>query len=358
MGWASRLLAPLVLSAAGAAAGGHSPPPLPVEGWAARPSVLPGANPFAALPRLPKPHYSWPICGIARSMAGCIRRSDQTLVDFARVTGVLPLGIDGVNAQSQWDTSFDNATLPEAVAICAAANCSLGLVYSPWNQFFPSKDPLIEGDTPLPFTAGGHQRVGSEAKELSFFRSRLQGVASGLAAANARAGLSGADAVAVSAVLIDSEIFGSDCPNVNCSSAQQAAIQRKHDLIYNASSETFPLAGYDAFDRGAIGHTSYGDQTLDRVPPFEKWHGGFEYVGGRGGGASHALLVVLPLSLKQGSLRACRFFRRGSVPSLRAGIHPPVLQCHRQQLRRPQRLLQCLRHALARPRLWVSPHDR
>ena len=107
------------------------------------------------LPRLPKPHYSWPICGIARSMAGCIRRSDQTLVDFARVTGVLPLGIDGVNAQSQWDTSFDNATLPEAVAICAAANCSLGLVYSPWNQYFPSKDPLIEGDTPLPFTAAG-----------------------------------------------------------------------------------------------------------------------------------------------------------------------------------------------------------
>jgi|EP01046_Picozoa_sp_COSAG06_P011550 hypothetical protein len=261
------LLPLLLLTAAAGERLSHrlSYPPAPLGGWAARASVLPssiGGNPFAALPRLPKPHQSWPICGIARSMAGCIKRSDQVLVDFARVTGVLPLGLDGVNVGTQWDTSFDDSTLPEAVAICAAANCTLGLSYSPWDQYYPSpSDPTFEGATPMPFSAGGKPRIGSEAAEVAFWRSRLLAVKAGLAAANAAHGLTGSLAVVVSAVFVDSEKFGSDCPHVMCNATQQAAIQRKHDLIYNQSAEVFPHAAFDAFDRGGVEHFTEGDQV-------------------------------------------------------------------------------------------------
>ena len=97
--------------------------------------------------------------------------------------------------------------MEEAVAICREANCTLGLFYSPWDQFYPSpKDPMFEGSTPMPFTGGGKPRVGSEAAEVAFWRSRLQGVAAGLATANAAQGSS----ISVSAVLVDSEKFGSD----------------------------------------------------------------------------------------------------------------------------------------------------
>jgi hypothetical protein len=263
--------------------------------------VLPGANPFASMPQLPKPHYSWPICGIARSMAGCIRRSDRTLVDFARVTGVLPLGLDGVNIASKWDTSFDNSTLPEAVAICAEANCSLGLFYSAWNQWFPSTDPMFEGTTPMLFTAGGKRRVGSEDAEVAFWRGRLEGVASGLRAANAAQGLVGRNAVVVSAVLVDSEKFGADCPHVNCNASQQVAIQRKHDLIWQQAADIFPGAAFDAFDRGGVERFTEGDQTFDRVPEFERWHGGFDFVGGRRGDSFGIALYHLsePVNTRQ-----------------------------------------------------------
>ena len=185
-------------------------PATPTRGWRSQASVLPssiGGNPFAGLPRLPKPHYSWPICGIARSMAGCIKRSDRVLVDFVRVTGVLPLGLNGVNMPTQWDTSFDESTVPEAVAICATVNCTLGLFYSPWGQFYPSPDdPTFEGNVSMPFSAGGTQRNGSEDAELAFWRSRLQSVKAALAEANDARGLSGHERIVVSAVLFSSSI--------------------------------------------------------------------------------------------------------------------------------------------------------
>lgn len=250
-------------AAAGAPRTKHkkSYPPQPLEGWRVSASVLPPGqgNPFASLPRLPKPHYTWPICGIAVSMAGCIKHTDRTLVDFVRVTGVLPLGLDGVLNAEEWDVSFDNRTVYEAVAICAEVKCSLGLFFSPWNQFFPGNDPTVEGDTPMPFTGGGKPRIGSENAELAFWRSRLEQVVNHLATANAARGLTGANAVSVSAVFVDSEKFGSDCPLVNCNNTQQTAIRRKHDLIYNQSKEVFPEASYDAFDRGP---SPFGQRSL------------------------------------------------------------------------------------------------
>ena len=83
-------------------------------------------------------------------MSGCLRSTDETLVDYARVTGALPLGLDGVNCaggscHAKFDVSFDEPSVGEAVAICKIANCSLTLQFSPWCMYYSSSDPREQG---------------------------------------------------------------------------------------------------------------------------------------------------------------------------------------------------------------------
>jgi hypothetical protein len=248
--------------------------------WRGQPSVLPGPNPFANLPRLPKTHHSWPICGIAQTMSGCLRSTDETLVDYARVTGALPLGLDGVNCaggscHAKFDVSFDEPSVGEAVAICKIANCSLTLQFSPWCMYYSSSDPREQGP--------------AEDAEMAFWNARLVNVSIALAKYNTLKGAS----VAVSAIMVDSEKF-----SVVNNESMRAAIVRKNDLIFNASVKVFPGAHYDAFGRGEINRQTFGDRTLDGVGGYQTWHsapgmGAWETIPDRGDSFSVSMYTVM-----------------------------------------------------------------
>ena len=141
-------------------------------------------NPLSCLPQLAKPHYSWALPNqylVNASAYGGV------LLDYARITGSVPLGIDA--------TATAVATAADACRRSGRqGGCSLAINYSPWMKW-----PSIARD-PDPTICGA-----PEAAELASYRGALQNLTRWLAVANEEhTGV----AVTVGAVIVDSETFG------------------------------------------------------------------------------------------------------------------------------------------------------
>lgn len=176
-------------------------------------------NPLAALPKLPKPHHSWPM--------GNNLLADDTylavLTHYARITGSFPL------EQLTYATKVGVA---KAAAVAKAANASLDIVYSPWS----------EDDSPFPRKAPPTYVGPEEAAELALYRKKLSTVKAWLGSAVGR-GVT---------ILLDQERWDARGANATV----LAAITRKNNLFYNASLSIFPKAGIELYARGDVGRAA------------------------------------------------------------------------------------------------------
>lgn len=105
----------------------------------------------------------------------------------------------------------------------------IALNYSPWYAKFPGSDPTVTGP--------------AETAELEFYTALLRNVTIWLKQCP------DCGAAGVGAVLLDSEKFSvsPDSP-----SAVSAAVTRKCDLIFNATSAAFPAARVEWYNRGTV----------------------------------------------------------------------------------------------------------
>ena len=239
-----------VLSGLLLAMSGHPPPPEQV---------------LAGLPALPKPHHSYGMCrpgppGIMpwNDCALPVDSGSALQLEFARITHAWAVDIafnagghpeHNAGGEPVWSDAIvaasENKTeIVEAVKLCAKANASLSVNYSPWAYWWGSSplycpagptncDPTIEG-------------IGEEL-ELRFFRTRLAHIAEWISETNAQLG----SAVRIGAILLDSERFYINWAN----ETQMAALARKDDLIYNVSRDYCdPSTGctVEQYNRGTI----------------------------------------------------------------------------------------------------------
>ena len=180
---------------------------------AAQPIANAQSNPLRCLPPLPKPHFSWPLPARLLTNAS---DADGLLLDFARITGSVPIDLGTTSAEQV-------LVAAEACARCPAGRpCTLAINYSPW-MHWPSMD-----HDPDPTLTGA-----PEQQELQRYRDALSNFTRYLAVANERLDA----AITVGAVIIDSETFEADWwfPPT-----WPAATARKHELIYNLTREFFP----------------------------------------------------------------------------------------------------------------------
>ena len=221
-----------------------------------RPPLFVTSNPLRGLPRLPKPHYSWPLPG---TFLADVAHADGVLVDFGRVTGSLPLDLTYMAAADQgWamiKTAVQGCHL--AMRLQPGTTCTLAVNYSPWLTW-PNAghepDPTLKGACP---SATAATLCPAEAQELHHYTAGLTNVSHWLDLANEELGAT----VRIGALLIDSEIFESDWwfpPRY------KAAVTRKHELIYNASRAHFP-------DESECSVLFYAYGAVSRSPP--SWAG-------------------------------------------------------------------------------------
>ena len=231
-------------------------PLLPLLAAAQTPSAAqpPSWNPLAGLPPLPLTHHSWPICRDGVQSSPCptpIDAANPAMVDYARITHAFPLS---VAFGGQWEVPrpwpLNTTELREAVKICARTNASLSLNYSPWYAYW---EPHCRAHCDPTSTAG-------EAQELRFYSGRLREIAAELAAANKELG----SRVRVGAVLLDSEKFTQGWDG---NSTVKAAITRKHNLMYDATSAVFPHAVIEQYGRG----TMEDEKSVSHTATSEAW---------------------------------------------------------------------------------------
>ena len=266
------------------------PPPLKSDDRALNMHInvtapLPGAdNPLAGLPALPTMHHSygmcrpgppgvmpWTDCGVP------VDSSSALQIDFARITRAWAIQVafnaGGYPAHTAagvpvWNESVVEATqnkteVIEATKLCALANASISVNYSPWAQWWGSSpmycptgpnlcDPTIRGE--------------GEELELRFFRLRLGNIAAWIAETNAELGSS----VTIGAVLLDCEQFLINWSN----ETQLAALERKDDLIYNVSREFCdPGLGctIEQYNRGTIAQEKTLAKPAEGIPADDAW---------------------------------------------------------------------------------------
>eukprot|EP01043_Picozoa_sp_COSAG02_P074243 COSAG02_NODE_14778_length_1237_cov_1.250439_2_plen_281_part_01 len=116
-----------------------------------------------------------------------------------------------------------NRTYTRAATIC--------IHYSPWFYVFP------KGARPTEFPE-------KAAAEVALWARNLKKIATWLADANAAAGAN----VTISAVLLDSERFHPSKAN----ETESAAVDERHNAVYNASKAQFPEARVEYYDRGGF----------------------------------------------------------------------------------------------------------
>lgn len=181
-------------------------------------SIVGPQNPLAGLPALPTPHHSYGMCshwaGFPSSECGFPADSNNPLqVDFARIThswavDIGPIYLDhNASGVSIWNQSKVNASqnrseIVEAVRLCAKANASISINYSPWgdwwNTYLPRRWNNRRSIDTCPDNVG-------EEQELRYYRFRFASISKWIMEINAELGTS----VSVGAVLLDSETYRS-----------------------------------------------------------------------------------------------------------------------------------------------------
>jgi hypothetical protein len=210
----------------------------------------PMSNPLAGLPALPKTHHSWPIYSF---MAGAQRKGGAAevpqwptldadspiLLDYARITHSLPLDLNWHGGQV-----ITAAIVREVVFLCAKANASLSLNWSPYISFCQPgcKDPRRWGP--------------EEQKEINFFGNQLSNITLWLRQAN-DVRPAHTNPVTVGAILIDQEAgWSTSCANrsVCCDPADPIvkAMIRNNNKVYSTAKHFFPEADVEQYGRGGI----------------------------------------------------------------------------------------------------------
>ena len=191
-------------------------------------------NPLKGLAPLQKVHHSWPIPAEYLFDASPAFL-DGVMHDYVRITGACGFGmLYGIN-----ETSVRTcAAICDAVAPARAAAKlpppTLTVNYSPWwSHRFPPDDPTVVGPP--------------EEAEMSFYTSQLSGLRTLVDSLGATLG----------AVLLDSERFHMDTAAKRANATWQLALDRKHDLIYNATIAAFPHARVEMYDRCAVTKWDY-----------------------------------------------------------------------------------------------------
>ena len=185
-------------------------------------------NPLAGLPALPKIHH----CdGMGNEYP--TDSSNPLQQDFARITHAWAVEINpiylehtaaGVSIWNQTviDASLNKTEVIEATKLCAKANASITISYSPWgdwwNTYVPRRWNTIRAIDTCPDNIG-------EGQELRYVRERLTAISAIIASTNAQLGSS----VHIGAVLLDSESYYINWSN----ETELRALERKDDLIYN-----------------------------------------------------------------------------------------------------------------------------
>ena len=196
-------------------------------------TLLPPSHPLAGVPRLPKMHFMSNVGLRAADLA----KPDilATAKAFARVAGSLTANLN-VWGTGYWPNAshtipaMSDADIKLNLQICAGANASIVVAYSPWYAAFNSTDPTIEGDM--------------ETNELQLFINELRRLVA----------LAEPFRVPIPLVIFDSEKlrFTRDS-----TPEWRAALTRKHDLMHNASKAVLPTATVVHYDYGAVGHAPF-----------------------------------------------------------------------------------------------------
>lgn len=97
-------------------------------------------RPLSSLPRLRKPHYSWPASDVSWKDAS----ANPVLQDYARVTGSVPISVNdpssGVGAPG---TRTED--IIEIALLCQQEEATIAINYSPWYAKFKGVDPTVQG---------------------------------------------------------------------------------------------------------------------------------------------------------------------------------------------------------------------
>ena len=165
-----------------------------------------------------------------------------------------------------WNQTLVNATqnrteVAETVKLCAKANASIAVNYSPWGNWWTTHVPRLWNQRGDPTVRG----VGEE-QELRYFRFRLASISQWIGEVNAELGAS----VHIGAVLLDSESYYINWSN----ETQLAALQRKHDLMYNVSREFCDAqlgCTVEQYNRGTINPIFTLAKPAEGIPADDAW---------------------------------------------------------------------------------------
>jgi hypothetical protein len=191
-------------------------------------------SPLAGLPPLPKVHHSYRISNFSAS--------DPLHDDMVRITGACPISI--LN-----DNYWGEDMIVQCVTSAARHGATLSINHSPWFEHYHT------GNKTLDKLLAPDCCPGREAQEMSFYRERLTQTISWIDAANSKLGSN----VSVGAVLLDAERWMAN----NKNASWNAALTRKHTLMYNATAELLPNATLQWYDRGGFMYDGMGTGTVE-----------------------------------------------------------------------------------------------
>eukprot|EP01050_Picozoa_sp_SAG11_P004618 SAG11_NODE_300_length_11057_cov_5.223469_2_plen_402_part_00 len=202
-------------SIAGAISGSTTTHPAPTGFVQHRDAALLAA--LRSLPRLPKPHFAWPILPTGDV---AFYTADPYVHEFTRITRAISFSAEFANRERTF----------MIVQAAAAANASIGIhFWGLWRRIFPAEAP--------PTYCGPEA-----AAEMERFRALMQNCSDWLAEANAHY----STAVRVGLVMLDVERFRTE----GNGSAWDAAITAKHTATFRAAKRIFPAVELDWFGRG------------------------------------------------------------------------------------------------------------
>eukprot|EP01046_Picozoa_sp_COSAG06_P003893 COSAG06_NODE_156_length_21863_cov_29.245405_6_plen_323_part_00 len=195
-------------------------------------------SPLRGLPVLPKPHHTW------LSWAPLFEDPRSALTrDVVRITRSCPLyacfgGRHSCHSPAASGRPCANDTAGRAaveacVELAQRGNATIAINFSPWYCVYDSDDPADRSP----------HAVQQATAELELWRGNLGKVKLWLQ-----------DRVQVSALLLDSERF--ECsrpvPEGCANETLLAAIDEKHNSIYDLAKEIFPSAAVEFFARGEV----------------------------------------------------------------------------------------------------------
>eukprot|EP01046_Picozoa_sp_COSAG06_P007206 COSAG06_NODE_349_length_16992_cov_9.318712_12_plen_624_part_00 len=221
-------------------------------------SVTSCPNPLAGLPRLPKPHYSWPFNDVTQNFS-----QSPVIRDYARITQSVPIDL---NFKLYGKPSCQPASDPqggavifkqhirEAVKLCAQkdVNCSLAGNYSPFRACEAGCRDFWKNCT----TSATCEWPVNLQWEVGCYTSILKIADEVVKQANKELGSS----VSFGSVLFDQEYFGvpftyNATTNQYLSQATPAyiaAVNRGNDAVYNATLAVWPDVAVDQYKRGEV----------------------------------------------------------------------------------------------------------